>query len=130
MGNVLLQGIGDLAIQQATGPSDMGRLAHKSGRGDVDQTSREFEGMFLAQMLQPMFQTVGVDPIFGGGHGEEVMRGLLVQEYGKAIAQRTSFGIAGAVRAHLIRAQEMQEPAAGSQPSANPRESVNAQPIF
>jgi hypothetical protein len=44
--------------------------------------------------------------MFGGGHGEEVMRGFLVQEYGKMIANKSHLGIADAVRAEMIRAQQ------------------------
>ena len=62
--------------------------------------------MFMAQMLQPMFNTVGVNKLFGGGHGEEAMRGFLVQEYGKTIAKGTHFGIAEAVRTEMQRAQQ------------------------
>ena len=39
-------------------------------------------------MLKPVFDSVEVDPLFGGGKGEEVFRGLLEQEYAKIIAKQ------------------------------------------
>ena len=66
----------------------------------------EFETQFLSQMLAPMFETVETDPTFGGGHGEEMFRSLLVNEYGKQMSSRGGFGIADSVYRELLRAQE------------------------
>ncbi len=73
---------------------------------NIDKTAQDFESLFATQMLQPMFETVGVDASFGGGHGEEVMRSFLVQEYGKIIAKSGKLGIASQVKAEMLRAQE------------------------
>jgi flagellar protein FlgJ len=108
-----LQNIGDLALSQATAPRLAGKLA--SG-GNIDKAASDFEGMFMTQMLQPMFEGVAVDPLFGGGHGEEMMRSFLVQEYGKIIAKNGHFGIAAAVKDEMIRAQEIAQTV--NQPSA------------
>jgi Rod binding domain-containing protein len=108
MTNSAIQSAGDLAVTQALKPSSslMNRFAHRNGPQSVDKASKDFEGMFMSQMLQPMFETVPVDPLFGGGHGEEVMRGFLVQEYGKVLAKGSHFGIADAVGAEMNRAQQ------------------------
>jgi peptidoglycan hydrolase FlgJ len=58
-------------------------------------------------MLEPMFEGLKVDPLFGGGHGEEVMKSFLVQEYGKAMAASGKFGIATAVKNAMIKSQEV-----------------------
>ncbi len=81
------------------------------GGGEVDrETLRkravEFEAVYLAQMLQPMFDELKSAEPFGGGFGEDVWRSQQVQEYGKAIAQNGGVGIADAVARELIRAQE------------------------
>ena len=44
------------------------------------QAAQEFEAMFATQMLAPVMESVDVDENFGGGHGEEVFRSMLVQE--------------------------------------------------
>ena len=84
------------------------------GGGEVDrETLRkravEFEAVYLAQMLQPMFDELKSSGPFGGGFGEDVWRSQQVQEYGKAIAQNGGVGIADAVARELIQAQEARE---------------------
>jgi len=100
-----VQTAGDLAATPTPNPA-MNRFAHKYKGQSADQAASDFEGMFMSQMLQPMFNTVGVDKLFGGGHGEEMMRGFLVQEYGKALAKSSHFGIADAVRNELQQTQQ------------------------
>ena len=72
----------------------------------VDAAAKEFEAIFISTMLNQMFAGVRTDGPFGGGHGEEQFRGLLVGEYGKAIADAGGFGLADAVRRELIAIQE------------------------
>ncbi len=81
----------------------------KSGPANMEQiekAAKEFEAVFLSSMLKPMFEQIEVDGVFGGGKGEEVFRGLMVQEYGKMIADNHSVGIAEQVKAEMIRIQE------------------------
>jgi len=95
-----IQSMGDLAMTQSA-PA-LGRLGKN---GNVDKASKDFEGMFMSQMLQPMFDSMPVDPVFGGGHAEQIMRSFLVQEYGKIAAGSGKFGIAAAVKNEMIKAQ-------------------------
>ncbi|HEU0117845.1 MAG TPA: rod-binding protein, partial [Alphaproteobacteria bacterium] len=48
-------------------------------------------------------------PVFGGGHGEQVMRSFLVQEYGKIASKGGHLGIAAAVKNEMIKAQSIKE---------------------
>ncbi|MCR9220703.1 MAG: rod-binding protein [Alphaproteobacteria bacterium] len=66
----------------------------------------EFEAVFLAQMLRPMFDGVGTDGPFGGGQAEAINRDMLVDEYGKALAQRGGIGLADSVLAEMLKMQE------------------------
>ena len=72
----------------------------------ADEAARDFESVMIAEMLKPMFETVEVDDMFGGGKGEEIFRGLLVQEMGKSIARQGGLGLSDTVRAELIKTQE------------------------
>ena len=100
--------MGILPLGDATATMNaMPPLSLKMGApANIDKTARDFESMFATQMLQPMFEGLGVDQTFGGGHGEEVMRSFLLQEYGKLIAKSGKLGIASAVKAEMLRAQE------------------------
>ena len=69
-------------------------------------SAEEFEAVFVSQMLTHMFESVEIDPLTGGGNGEEVFRSLLVNEYGKSIAKRGGLGIADHVQREMLRMQE------------------------
>jgi peptidoglycan hydrolase FlgJ len=69
-------------------------------------TAREFEEVFLAQMLQPMLSGLTPEEPFGGGPGEEIWQSMLVKEYGKAIVAGGGIGIADAVMREILLAQE------------------------
>lgn len=71
------------------------------------QAAQEFEAMFATQMLAPVMESVDIDENFGGGHGEEVFRSMLVQEYGKSIAASNSLGLAATIRQEMLKLQEM-----------------------
>ncbi len=72
----------------------------------ADKAAEDFEAVYISEMLKPMIETVEVDENFGGGKGEEVFRGLLVQELGKSIAKQGGFGLASHVKAELLKIQE------------------------
>ncbi len=103
------QSMTDMAMTQATSPG----LGKHMSMANIDKTSKDFESMFMTQMLQPMFEGIGVDPTFGGGHGEEIMRTFLVQEYGKIASQSGKLGIAAAVKNEMIKSQENSTKVAG-----------------
>ena len=72
----------------------------------LEAAAEDFEAVFLAEMMKPMFETVKVDETFGGGKGEEVFRSFLVQEYGKILASTGKVGISDHVKQALIDIQE------------------------
>jgi len=80
------------------------------------QVGRQFETMFLSEMLKPMFDSVKTDKLFGGGHGEDMFRSLQVDEYAKAVSKQGGVGIANAVQRQILLMQEQANvpaPAAG-----------------
>lgn len=74
---------------------------------EIDKKAKEFEAMAIGQLLQPMFDTVETNGLFGGGIGEEHYRSFLVNEYGKMLASdKGGLGIAKHVRDHMIKMME------------------------
>lgn len=70
------------------------------------KTGHDFEAMFLSQMLQPMFEGVNKsNSYFGGGHGEEAFSSMLVDEYGKAMADHGGVGVAKMVADTILKSQ-------------------------
>lgn len=78
----------------------------KGGAEQAHKVGVEFEQMFVAQMLQPIFDTIGSDGVFGGGMGERMFRSFQVDEYAKAVTRAGGIGIADAVARHIISMQE------------------------
>jgi flagellar protein FlgJ len=73
----------------------------------IDKSAEDFENMFLAEMLRPLFAEINKpDEIFGGGKGEEIFGNMLVDEYAKKISDRGGIGLAKHVRDEMIRLQE------------------------
>jgi Rod binding domain-containing protein len=82
------------------------KIAPSADDAKMRAAAEEFEAVFLAQILENMFQGIPTDGPFGGGHGESVYRSLMLQEYGKVIAQRGGIGVADAVMREMIKLQE------------------------
>jgi Rod binding domain-containing protein len=76
--------------------------------------AREFEAMFIGQMLEPMFDGLATDGPFGGGNSEEAFRSLLVGEYAREVSKRSPIGVADQMVRSLLQAQESSGAAADS----------------
>ena len=68
---------------------------------------QEFESFFLSQMLESMFANVPTDGLFGGGPSEDIYRSLMLQQYGRMIAESGGIGIAEALTRELLALQEI-----------------------
>ncbi len=95
----------DIAMLAARQSPSAG-LHGKADMAQIRKSATEFEAVFANEMLSHMFQGVGTDPMFGGGHGEDAFKSMLVEQYGNAIARSGTLGIADRVTAELIKAQE------------------------
>jgi len=76
---------------------------------EARKAAKEFESFFLSQMMQPMFEGIETDGLFGGGHGEEMFRSMLLDEYGKQMARSGKVGLAPAIERAMLSMQEVQE---------------------
>ncbi len=119
-----VQNAGDIAVTQSQYVAP--HLSRLGSGGNIDKTAKDFEGMFMSQMLQPMFEGMNVDKTFGGGNGEKIMRGMLVQEYGKIASKGTHLGIADAVKSEMIRAQNATSKTSGGTAGAISSANQNA----
>lgn len=104
-----------LALIQQTGQDAAAKTAKRLNTAMQDkdikaaeEAAQDFEAMFVSEMMKPMFEGIETDGQFGGGKGEEIFRGLLLEEYGKVMAQTGALGIADHVKQELIRMQAAQ----------------------
>jgi peptidoglycan hydrolase FlgJ len=72
-------------------------------RQQAKKVSQDFEGLFVGMMMKSMRETVGKDELTGGGHGEEVYRSMLDQQYTDAVVKRGGFGLAKQIEKEIIR---------------------------
>jgi flagellar protein FlgJ len=77
-------------------PSVKDRIAAK-------KVAKDFEALFVGIMIKSMRDTVGKDGMTYGGHGEEVYRSLLDQEYAKAISDNHGLGLADRIEKELLK---------------------------
>jgi len=106
----LLQAQGRLGDDKVQGArSRLEALAQGQGEENTQhlrEAAREFESIFLSQMLAPMFKDLSTDGLFGGGHAEKTYRAMLVDEIGKEMSRAGGIGIADSVYEQLLRLQE------------------------
>jgi flagellar protein FlgJ len=79
--------------------------AELAKRGQIKQTSRDFEASFLSIMMQQMFQGVSTDGPFGGGAGEEMFRSVLTEAMAKQMSKAGGIGIAPTVEREMLKLQ-------------------------
>nr|WP_269717007.1 rod-binding protein [Caulobacter sp. NIBR2454] len=89
-----------LAAAKAAAPS----AAEMAKRGQIKETAQSFEASFLTQMMQPMFEGLGEGP-FGGGQGEQMFKGFLLEAMGKQMARSGGVGLASTVEREMLKLQ-------------------------
>lgn len=77
----------------AAGGSIVPNGDQQAGSGAKSAAASKFEAMMIGQMLQPMFDTIAEDKMFGGGPAEGMLRPMLVTEYAKLMEQKGGLGL-------------------------------------
>lgn len=75
----------------------------------IRKTAQDFESFFISQMMEHMMAGIEPNEMFGGGHGEQMWRSMLNQEYGKELAKTNKLGIADHVMRGMLLAQEQRD---------------------
>ena len=78
-----------------------------AGQGAAE-SAKEFEAMFLGQMVDEMLSTVKMGN-FGGGHAEATWRSFLSDAIGRSIAEQNTTGIAKGIEAAIQSYQSGQD---------------------
>ena len=72
----------------------------------INETAKEFEAVFLSEMLTLTFKDVSFDPSSqDSGSSQDVYKSFMLQEYGKVLAERGGVGLAESVRTELLDLQ-------------------------
>lgn len=94
----------DVMAQKKAAPD----VADVKTREQAAAVARQFERMFIAEMLAPMFQGLETDGPFGGGRAEATFRPMLLDQYADAIARGGGIGIADSVLKEILRMQGLE----------------------
>jgi Rod binding domain-containing protein len=102
-----LGGLGALQLSAATSlakpavPPLSAKNAEQAGK-----VAKDFEAVFINEIMGAMFEGSSSDGPFSGGPGESIFRSMMVENYSKTMAAQGGFGLADAVKRELLRAQE------------------------
>jgi flagellar protein FlgJ len=97
-----------LEAMKASRPSIEARTAGVATRQQAEEVARDFERMFIAEMLQPMFAGLETDGPFGGGSAEEAFRPMLIDHYAQSVAAGGGIGVADAVLKEILKLQGLE----------------------
>lgn len=90
-------------LLQRAAPKGGAELTEKQ-RQQAKKVSQDFEALFVGMMMKSMRATVAKDALTGGGHGDDVYRSMLDQEYANAsVKQGGGLGIAKIIEKDIIR---------------------------
>ena len=99
--------LGDLQLSSALSqarpklPGASAKTPDQAGK-----VAKDFEAVFINEVMGAMFEGVSTDGPFGGGPGETIFRSMMIENYSKTIAAQGGFGLAAAVKRELLHAQE------------------------
>ena len=83
------------------------KLSPELVREKAREKAVEFETVFLATMLDQMFEGISTEAPWGGGHAEETYRSFLNNEYARSIASNGGVGIADQIYTEILKMQEI-----------------------
>ena len=94
----------DVMAQKKAAPN----VADVKTRAQAEHVAQQFERMFIAEMLAPMFQGLETDGPFGGGNAESTFRPMLLDQYADAITRGGGVGIAESVLKEILKMQGLE----------------------
>jgi len=97
-------GSADKARQLLRATADKSTGVTEKQRLQAKKVSQDFEGLLVGMMMKSMRATVGKDKLTGGGHGEDVYRSMLDQQYADAsVKGGGGLGLAKIIEKDIIR---------------------------
>jgi len=93
MSDDILRPAGAAFSVKALPGSTAARMAPKSA-DKLEQACKDFESLFINQMMQQMRKTVPQDGLFNGGRAEKIYTEMLDSEMAKSIANQRGMGLA------------------------------------
>ena len=83
-----------------------GQGKKKIDEGKLKKACRDFEAIFIQQMLKAMRQTVQESDLFGKGSEKETFQSLFDEEWSKSLAQQGGIGIGKMLYRQVLSPEE------------------------
>ena len=69
----------------------------------LKEQSVELESVLISKMIEPMFPDGKESGLYGGGHGSDIFRQMMIDEYARTLAKTNSLGLAKNIEKDLKR---------------------------
>ncbi len=94
------------SLASAKTSSAIGNIKNASlSEQKAEAAAKEFEAVYISQMLTHMFSGIETDGMFGGGNAENIYQSMMIDEYGKLLSRNGGIGLSGAVKSEIIALQ-------------------------
>lgn len=98
----------NVQMPQSNVSAKMAQLQSAANKKQLHESAVKFEAMFMNEMFSHMFEGLKSEGPFSGGHGEEMFRSMMVEEYGKKVAASNTTGISASIEKEMLKMQEAQ----------------------
>jgi Rod binding domain-containing protein len=95
-------------VRKLRGPTE-GRMGQSDDAARLRKAAKDFEAVFLYQVLKQMRNTINKEEMFHGGTGEDLFSDMMDEEIAKTMAGRGSTGIGEAIYRQLCRRYGIEE---------------------
>ncbi|HSR67151.1 MAG TPA: rod-binding protein [Acidobacteriota bacterium] len=82
--------------------------AQQRPQASLEEMARQFEAVFVAQLLKVMRESIGSSGLFEDAPGKDVHMSMMDQHLAQELVKQGGFGLAEQMRQYLERAEENQ----------------------
>lgn len=65
--------------------------------------AKDLEAVLISTMVDPMFPKGNESSLYGGGHGSDIYRMMMIEEYGKILSNAGGIGVAKGIAKQLTK---------------------------
>jgi flagellar protein FlgJ len=94
-----------LSISTVANANNFERFNKKAmPKQDSDRLQKEaveLEAVLLSKMIDPMFPDGKESGLYGGGHGSDIYRQMVIDQYARTMAENGGIGLSGSIKKDL-----------------------------
>ncbi len=106
--------LGDRNYKSFSGKSNMMTTELDSQDKKILKQAKDLESVLVSKMVEPMFPEGKNTMLYGGGAGNSVYRGMMIEQYGKMLTQKNGLGLAENIAKKLTQERRKEHADASS----------------